>query len=1324
MEEKATASPPPLPSSPPPPPPLPPLPPPPPPSISAAGPPESKHFSSSESEEKTTPLKTSEARHTHTQTSRETGTEGKGGPVNFGTHRRRQIRSTHTTRHKKWKRRNGSEAETAPPPPPPPPPPRPPQRRRAKTTETKRGKTATRTGTTKVTNKNGSIGNKKITEGRQGEVQQPPYKLWSLPNMLTLLLALLYLALLFTGQEVLLMDILWWCESGRIPFPSAHFTVNTVLRSHVARCPVFVKVPKVPSSAAVRRAACHLALALSLQAVPFPSAGQIIKRLVDVLRLPEDTTRMSEEIASKRLLLPQKHGLSEEGLRKGEVPAVECQAAAALLVTLKILCGLNDSSEHHLSVVAARVNGGGKGGGGGGGDLKAHPLFSFDEWMRFIVEVGWLSRQVDPLGKVISPHPVLSRPWELKLMGDLNRLLTFCCGDPAVSLPDLTKHPNLKRRLEVLGLSLEGLCQAHFRGSVPPYDPLLGTLEKYVSWHSSSSSPATSHHRWHQAASSRFLLRARQLLQTTFASTQLFWPHRLHLIQHQLREQGSSIRLRAVKYPHSLCPRPAKPREGMRYQGRGRRNACKSGTERNEKVNSYQMEAKRNEGMRRQGEERRKTNVVERKRSAQSHSLYSQVSSKLEKRGMSQIRASPHSSQDPSELERRQEGELQKRLSPHPSSQNSLKLERRRGVSQTLPSQSHSTQDSSELKRGQRGRSQIKLFPLPHSLDSLQQEDKMQDQGRNRRHAHNQGMNTHATAVGTHKTPRTMRPAVVVVVVMMMVVMVVESTAGVSRQRSFKAKERAGDEDYHRKRKQQYKKEKKGSSYDTVPFIDLEDQAYWNRLGQEALAKQLEVRPVVRRAKNVVLFLGDGMSLSTVTAARILKGQRSGLWEHEAMVWEDFPYSAIIKTYTTDSQVADSAASANAYLSGVKTNKGTLGVDMNVDQGNCSAQLNQGFHLSSLAQWFQDSGRSAGFVTTTRVTHATPAGVYAHVADREWEDDDEVRRDGEDPDTCDDIAEQLVLGQPGKNLKVVMGGGRRNLLPKTVRDVVENKKGYRNDGKNLIEMWQQQKAAAGAKAAYVWNRNDLLAVDTSRTDYLLGLFGYSHMDYSLERDRTQDPSLPEMTKAAIEILQKDPGGYFLLVEGGLIDLAHHGNKGRKALTETLEMDEAVQVVLSMVDLTETLVVVTADHGHALTINGYPSRHTDILGVAERSSKDYLPYTTLLYGNGPGYRVHTPGHRPDPTRQDMADVDYRQDAAVPLSPAAHSGDDVGLWATGPHAHLFTGVYEQNYIAHALAYAACVGHGRTFCRTNNSGARRNRGTGVVAACRGARRWRQQC
>ncbi|XP_069938648.1 alkaline phosphatase-like isoform X2 [Cherax quadricarinatus] len=527
------------------------------------------------------------------------------------------------------------------------------------------------------------------------------------------------------------------------------------------------------------------------------------------------------------------------------------------------------------------------------------------------------------------------------------------------------------------------------------------------------------------------------------------------------------------------------------------------------------------------------------------------------------------------------------------------------------------------------------------------------------------------------------------------------------------------DENFHKSRKQQYKKAKKGSSYDTVPFIDKEDKTFWRKEAQKELETQLGVRPRVTQAKNVILFLGDGMSVATVTAARIMKGQKTGKWEHQDLAWETFPYSAIIKTYTADSQVADSAASATAYLCGVKNNRGTIGVDVNVNRENCSAQHDPTFHTHSIAKWFQDGGKSTGFVTTTRVTHATPAGVYAHIADREWEDDHEITADGLDAEHCDDIAEQLILNEPGRNFKVIMGGGRRVLTPSDVLDVEESRYGFRKDGKNLINMWIDDKASRGVRASYVWNRDDLLALDTSKTDYLLGLFGYSHMDYVVERDSAMDPSLPEMTKAALEVLQKDPNGYFLLVEGGLIDLGHHGNKVQKALSETVEMAEAVQVAVSMTSQEDTLVVVTADHGHSLTINGYPTRHTDILGIGDISSEDFLPYTTLLYGNGPGFQPQVNGHRPDVSKDDLMDVNYRHAASVPLDSAAHTGDDVGLYAIGPHAHLFTGVHEQSYIPYALAYAACVGDGLTFCGSN----RFRRNHGLLPSNRGQSKLRQR-
>ncbi|KAK7068956.1 hypothetical protein SK128_016412 [Halocaridina rubra] len=494
-----------------------------------------------------------------------------------------------------------------------------------------------------------------------------------------------------------------------------------------------------------------------------------------------------------------------------------------------------------------------------------------------------------------------------------------------------------------------------------------------------------------------------------------------------------------------------------------------------------------------------------------------------------------------------------------------------------------------------------------------------------------------------------------------------------------------GEEKYHKR------------SERATPYpVPGEDMAFWRQNAQNTLQYQLQITNKVQQAKNIIFFLGDGMSISTVTAARFHKGYQTGNYEHETLVWEEFPHVALSKPYTTNGQVADSASSATAYLCGVKANTYTVGVDSNVLEGNCSAQLNTAYHTPSIAQWFQDAGLSTGVVTNARITHATPAGAYAHAANRDWEDDSDIFYGGEDPTICDDIAEQLIYGETGKNFKVILGGGRRHFIDGNIIDVEEGRGGYRLDGKDLITEWINGKATEGVSASYVWNRDDFLAVDTANTEYLLGLFAFSHMDYVLERDPAMDPTLPEMTRVAIEMLKKDTKGYFLLVEGGRIDHASHSNVARKALSETLELDEAVQMALSLTDPNDTLILVTADHAHSLTVNGYPDRQSDILGLGDVSDVDGLPLTTILYGNGPGYQC-TPTGRPDPSLSDLEDINYKQQAAVPFDSSHHTGEEVGIWVTGPHSHLFTGVYEQNYIPHALAYAACVGDGLSFCST---------------------------
>lgn len=345
-----------------------------------------------------------------------------------------------------------------------------------------------------------------------------------------------------------------------------------------------------------------------------------------------------------------------------------------------------------------------------------------------------------------------------------------------------------------------------------------------------------------------------------------------------------------------------------------------------------------------------------------------------------------------------------------------------------------------------------------------------------------------------------------------------------------------------------------------------------------------------KKAKNVILFLGDGMSVHTVTATRNHLGDSS-----EKVYFEQFPYTGMAKTYCVNRQVADSACTATAYLGGVKGNYGTIGVNADVIRYDCLAADLPEHQVSSIAQWAQAAGKDAGLVTTARVTHASPAGVYAHIADRNWENDAEVKERRCDSDVTIDIARQLVERPVGQALKVILGGGRQNFINETVRDET-GLPGYRQDGRNLIHSWLEQKQNLSASASYVWSRKGLSQLDLNNTDYLLGLFAHGHLPYDGDRERSPvhshlaDPSLTELTEAALRVLQRNQDGYFLFVEGARIDMAHHSNYAQRSLEDTAEFARAVKRARELTSEDDTLIVVTSDHSHVMTINGYPVSH--------------------------------------------------------------------------------------------------------------------------------------
>lgn len=487
-----------------------------------------------------------------------------------------------------------------------------------------------------------------------------------------------------------------------------------------------------------------------------------------------------------------------------------------------------------------------------------------------------------------------------------------------------------------------------------------------------------------------------------------------------------------------------------------------------------------------------------------------------------------------------------------------------------------------------------------------------------------------------------------------------------------------------------------------------ETPQWWYRSGA---AKAAGNGAMQGRAKNVIVFLGDGMSLTTVAAARIFEGQRKGTpGEENLLSWERFPHTAFSKTYNTDSQTPDSAGTMTAVATGVKSHMGAIGVSAG-HKNDCADSRNK--HLLSWLTLGDSAGLATGIVTTARLTHATPAATYAHVPHRDWENDSDLPEEAVAAG-CTDIAQQLLAAARfGRGPTVALAGGRGEFLPVDVRDPEEDDKvGQRLDGRNLVAEWQQ----AHPQGAYVWNTQQLKAA--ADAPQLLGLFEYDHMQF--EHDRRKDdqgePSLADLTRAAIHTLSRNPEGFVLLVEGARIDHANHYGNAYRALDETVAMSDAVQAALEAASREDTLILVTADHSHTLNFVGYPVRGNPILGkVRGQGGEDDTPgdlardqngmtFTTLTYANGPGYTgasnrqpvgpkkfLHAPSSvepsegRPDLSHVDTEHPDYLQEALVPLKSESHGGEDVGIWATGPGSDAFRGTLEQNTIYHVIVQA---------------------------------------
>jgi len=338
-------------------------------------------------------------------------------------------------------------------------------------------------------------------------------------------------------------------------------------------------------------------------------------------------------------------------------------------------------------------------------------------------------------------------------------------------------------------------------------------------------------------------------------------------------------------------------------------------------------------------------------------------------------------------------------------------------------------------------------------------------------------------------------------------------------------------------------------------------------LGSGLLARQSSAQGRSRAPKNIIFMVSDGMSMGVPSMAepfsRMARGKGTRwfqlLQDPEAVV-------GLFETRSLDSLVTDSSAASSAWGSGSMVFNGAVNV------------LPDGTKLTPIAQLMKRAGKRVGLVTTTTITHATPAGFAAVTPNR----DDE----------------QTIAMQYLDVVDVLMGGGRRFF------DAAQ-----RADKRDLIAEYQQ-------KGYAFWERREQVR-GRERPEKVLGLFYAGHVPYTIDHKNDpqlweQIPTLAEMTRAALEILSRSPKGFLLQVEGGRVDHAAHANDPAAILWDQLAFDDAVAVALDFVrQHPDTLLIVTSDHGNSNPgLNGMGEEYRDSEKCLERITKARGSYVAV------------------------------------------------------------------------------------------------------------------
>ncbi len=460
--------------------------------------------------------------------------------------------------------------------------------------------------------------------------------------------------------------------------------------------------------------------------------------------------------------------------------------------------------------------------------------------------------------------------------------------------------------------------------------------------------------------------------------------------------------------------------------------------------------------------------------------------------------------------------------------------------------------------------------------------------------------------------------------------------------------------------------------------------------------------PQPRRAKNVILMIGDGMAMANVTAARLLYGQMTEGRYRRTLAMDGLPAMATVGTSGTDSIVTDSANSASAYNTGHKSGVNALGVYV-----SRAANTLDHPRVETLGEVVKRQlGMSVGIVTNTEIQDATPAGVFAHTR----------RRSDYIP-----ITDQMLAFAP----EVAMGGGSASFLPQSVPG------SRRRDEKDMIAAFKAQGYAFADTAAA------LSAAADPNTRRLLGLFNLGNMDGALDRfylkrgtvGRFPDqPDLTEQVSAALQVLERNPAGFYLMIESGLIDKFNHPLDWERSVYDTILLDRTLKVVLDWAGTrNDTLVIVVPDHTHGVGIIGTVRDEVQAEQMRDKVSvyadagfpnypapdaRGYPPSVdvsrrlAMFYASFPdyyeSYKPNLDGPRVPAVRSGASGPYVANERAnVPgaqlrignlprdAEQGVHSMDDALLRATGPGSDRLHGFVDNTFVFRAMAEALGLG-----------------------------------